>query len=133
MFIDAVIIKGAPYTTRTVSISVNENEDGRTFVPFDLSDYNVHFYVKGSATLDGKTLIEKVITGNSDAQTVGNIYDPANGQFSFTITKEDTELLGLGRFPIAITLHDADTDEYSFALTEGGLNGEFNSIQIVQV
>lgn len=133
MFIDAVIIKGAPYTTRTVSISVNENEDGRTFVPFDLSDYNVHFYVKGSPTLDGKTLIEKVITGNSDAQTIGNIYDPANGQFSFTITKEDTELLGLGRFPIAITLHDATTDEYSFTLTEGGLNGEFNSIQIVQV
>lgn len=133
MFIDAVIIKGAPYTTRTVSISVNENEDGRTFVPFDLSDYNVHFYVKGSPTLDGKTLIEKVITGNSDAQTIGNVYDPANGQFSFTITKEDTELLGLGRFPITITLHDADTDEYSFTLTEGGLNGEFNSIQIVQV
>lgn len=133
MFIDAVIIKGAPYTTRTVSISVNENEDGRTFVPFDLSDYNVHFCIKGSPTLDGKTLIEKVITGNSDAQTIGNIYDPTNGQFSFTITKEDTELLGFGRFPIAITLHDAATDEYSFALTEGGLNGEFNSIQIVQV
>lgn len=132
-YIDAVFVKGVPYATRTVSIYVNDNQDGRTFIPFDLSNYVVHFLVKGSATQDGKTILEKVITGDSDESTIGQIYDPNNGMFSFTFTNEDTKKLGLGRFPITINIHDARDDSYLFTLTEGGLNGEFNSIRIVQV
>ena len=131
LYIDAVIVKG---TGRTFAVSIETlNEDGVTFSPFDLNDYSIRFTVLGSATADGEVLIQKVITQNTEANEEGLIDNPDNGGFSFTVTAEDTQKLGLGKFPIMIELLNAETLEREFVLTEGAYEGQFNKIQIVEV
>ena len=130
-YIDAVVIRGE---SKTHSVSINQKtEDGLNFEPFDLSNYYIRFRVLGSATLDALVLLEKNITQTSDEDEEGIITDASNGQFQFHITAEDTNTLGTGKFPISIEVMDADTEEPVFTLTEGGYQGEFNKIQIVEV
>lgn len=131
LFIDAVIVKGS---TKSFSVSVNQrNETNTGFEPLDLSSYAVKFSILGAPTADSKVLIEHVITSNSNIETGGIINNPTNGEFTFTVTAEDTNAVGLGKFPIKIELLDAETLEADVVLTEGGYEGEFNAIQIVQV
>lgn len=131
MFIDAKVIKGVG---RSFSCSLQQKDPtGQTFVPLDLSPYAIRFRVLGSATADGYILVEHVITQFTDMGMDGQIHDPANGEFSFCITKKDTEKLGIGARPITIELLDADTLEYVDTVTQGGKNGEFNRIMIIQV
>ena len=59
--------------------------------------------------------------------------DPDNGEFTFTITKEDTDLIGLGNHPIRLVLLNAEDLQPEFTLTEGGQKGEFSKVQVVQV
>lgn len=131
MYIDAVIIKGE---TRSFTSSINiKNEDETDFLPFDLTDYSVEFRVMGAPTADAEVLLSKIITQNTDEDIEGRITDAEYGQFTFTVTDENTQTLGLGKFPIQLRILNADTLEHIFTLTEGGLNGEFNAITIVQV
>lgn len=132
MYIDAVIVKGE---TKGFSSTINvlDKDTNNTFVPLDLNDYTVQFRVMGSATADAKVLVEHLITQNTDVETEGQITEPEQGQFTFVITKEDTETLGLGKFPIQLRLLNAETLEHEFTITEGGLNGEYNAITIIQV
>lgn len=131
LYIDAVIVKGE---SKTFSVAIEQKtEDGQGFEPFDLSNYSVKFKVLGSATLDALTLIEKDISQISDYEVDGSITSSTNGEFAFTITKEDTEKLGVGKFPISLQVCELDTGEPLFTLTEGGYNGEFNKLQIVEV
>lgn len=131
-FIDAVVVKG---TKRTFSVSINQlKENSLTeFEPLDLDPYSIVLKVLGSSTADGAVLLEKVITQNTDVDEEGVIDVPDNGQFSFTITAEDTQELGLGKFPIMLQLVDPTSLEPQITLTEGGFGGEFNKLQIVQV
>lgn len=130
-FIDAVLTKG---TTKPFTVSIQtRNEQDTGFVPLDLSDYAVRFRVMGAPTADAKVLIEKIITQASLEELVGIISNATGGEFTFVITADDTRKLGLGRFPIMLELLDAASMEPEFVLTEGGFNGEFNSIQVVQV
>ena len=125
-YIDAVVVRGE---SKTHSVSINQKtEDGLSFEPFDLSDYYIRFRVLGSATLDALVLIEKNITQVSDENEEGIITDASNGQLA-----EDTNTLGIGKFPISIEVMDADTEEPVFTLTEGGYQGEFNKLQITEV
>ena len=87
----------------------------------------------GAPTADAEVLVEHLITENSDMEVDGQIDNPTNGQFTFTINKDDTDVLGLGKFPIQIILVDAESLIPQFTLTEGGEKGEFSKIQIVQV
>ena len=131
LFIDAAIVKGVG---KTFSCSIqHRNETDTEFEPLDLSPYAIRFRVLGSATANAKVLVEHIITQYTDQDVDGNIFDPSNGQFSFTITAGDTEVLGIGKRPITIELLDVDTLEYVDTLTEGGETGEFNKIYIVQV
>lgn len=131
LYIDAVIVKGE---SKTFSVAIEQKtEDGQGFEPFDLSNYSVKFKVLGSATLDALILIEKDISQISDYEVDGSITSSTNGEFAFTITKEDTEKLGVGKFPISLQVCELDTGEPLFTLTEGGYNGEFNKLQIVEV
>lgn len=133
LYIDAVVVKG---TKRVFGCTVNtktQNEAKYEFNPLDLTPYSVRFRVLGSATVDAKVLLEKVITQTTDEESTGIISDAENGQFEFVINIADTQLLGLGKFPIMIELLDANTLEPQITLTEGGYNGEFNKLQIVQV
>ena len=57
----------------------------------------------------------------------------SQSSFAFTISKEDTDKLGLGKFPIKLELLDGESLEVSDIITEGNLEGEFNAIQILQV
>lgn len=129
-FIDAVVVKGRGKTF-SCHIEVNENAD--IFKPLDLSTFSIRFRILGSATADAKILVEHLITQNTEADIDGVINNPVNGDFYFTVTKEDTDIIGLGNHPIEIMIVDANTLEDVYALTEGGTKGEFNSIQVVQV
>lgn len=130
-FIDATVIKG---NSRSFSVTVNQrNETDTDFEPMDLDPYKIRFVVLGAPTADAKELVVHEITQVSDIETDGQITVPQNGEFYFTLTKEDTITLGLGHHPIKIDFLDINTDEYIFTLTEGGLNGEFSKIHIVEV
>ena len=132
LYMDAVVVKG---TRRIFGCTVNtktQNEAKDEFAPLDLTPYSVRFRVLGSATADAKVLLEKIITQTTDEESIGIINDAENGQFEFVINVADTQLLGLGKFAIMIELLDGNTLEPQITLTEGGYNGEFNKLQIVQ-
>ena len=132
LYIDAVVVKG---TRRIFGCTVNtktQNEAKDEFAPLDLTPYSVRFRVLGSATADAKVLLEKIITQTTDEESIGVINNAENGQFEFVINIADTQLLGLGKFAIMIELLDANTLEPQITLTEGGYNGEFNKLQVVQ-
>lgn len=131
-FIDAVVVKGEGNKPFTVSIE-QRDETETSFKPLDLSSNAVRFRVLGSSTADGKVLVEHIITSNTDIETEGQIHDASNGQFTFVVSKEDQDLLGVGKFPISIDILDINTLEHQFTLTEGDSRGEFNKLQIVEV
>ena len=131
LYIDAVIVKGS---TKTFSVSINQRtEEDTGFEPFDLSDYAIRFSVLGSPVADGDVMIEHIITTNTTEEEGGCIDDPTNGEFTFTITAQDTDNLGLGKFPIKIEILDGTSLVVEHVLTEGNENGEFNAIRIVEV
>lgn len=131
LYIDAVVIKGS---TKNFSVSINQrNEENTGFEPLDLSNYAIRFSILGAPTSDSQVLVEHVITTNTERNVDGIINNPTNGEFIFTVTAEDTNTIGLGKFPIKLELLDPDTLEPDFVLTEGGQEGEFNAIQVVEV
>ena len=130
-YIDATCIKGQKNIFSS-TIEITE-DNGVSFVPFDLNAYSVRFRVLGAPTADAKTLIEKIITQNTDIEVIGQIDNPSNGSFTFTITKDDTDILGLGKFPIKLDLLDAASGSEIYSLTLGDEHSEFNAIRVVQV
>ncbi|MCM1324154.1 MAG: hypothetical protein NC218_08325 [Acetobacter sp.] len=129
-FIDAVVIKGQTKQF-TCSIQIRD-EQNVNFIPFDLSSYSIRFKVMGAPTADATVLVEHIITQATDLETVGQITNAQAGEFTFAITAEDTKALGLGKKPIMIDIIMNDTNELVFSLNEGGSNGEFNKVYIVQ-
>lgn len=130
MYIDAVVIKGQG---RSFSCSIEINKNASLFSPMDLSDYNIRFRVMGAPTADADVLVEHLITQVSDIDIDGKITDAENGQFTFTITAEDTDVLGIGNRPIMIEILNEDDNSVVYTLTEGNVYGEFSKVQIVQV
>lgn len=130
-FIDATCIKGQ-LNVFSSTIEVTE-DDGNTFAPLDLNNFTVRLRVLGAPTADAKVLIEKMITQNSDIETLGQIDNPNNGSFTFAITKDDTNKLGLGKFPVKLDLLDAGSGTEVYSLTLGDERSEFNAIRVVQV
>ena len=130
-YIDATCIKGQKNMFSS-TIEITE-DNGISFVPFDLNAYSIRFRVLGAPTADAKTLIEKIITQNTDIEVIGQIDNPSNGSFTFTITKDDTDILGLGKFPIKLDLLDAASGSEIYSLTLGDERSEFNAIRVVQV
>lgn len=129
-YIDATCIKGQnnPFTA---SIEINDNAE--EFTPFDLNNYSIRMQILGAPTADAKVLIEKIITQNTDIEEFGQINDPNNGGFTFVINKEDTNLLGLGKFPVKLDILDATSLSEIYSLTIGDERNEFNCIRVVQV
>nr|DAQ08468.1 MAG TPA: hypothetical protein [Caudoviricetes sp.] len=130
-FIDATCIKGQ-LNVFSSTIEVTE-DNGNTFTPLDLNNFTVRLRVLGAPTADAKVLIEKMITQNSDIETLGQIDNPNNGSFTFTITKDDTNKLGFGKFPVKLDLLDAASGSEVYSLTLGDEHSEFNAIRVVQV
>ena len=131
MFIDAVILYGQSKNF-SVSINILDDETGE-FIPFDLSDYAVSFKILGSPTANAEVLVEHIITETTELDEDGQITDAQNGQFTFNITAEDTATIGIGQHPIKIDIVDSESLDLEFTLTEGGKDGEFNKVYIVQV
>lgn len=140
MYIDAVVIKGRSRVFTCSLVTTEETtdnpkiiKDGIEFYPLDLTNYDVRFRILGSPTADAKVLVEHIITQETDYDTEGQIYDPTYGEFSFVVTKEDMDIIGLGNHPIMLELISSDDGEEELILTEGGRNGEFSVIRVVQV
>lgn len=129
-YINAVQVIG---TVRPFTCTIQTTDNLADFIPLDLTEYSVRFRVLGAPTADAKVLIEHIITGNSDIESVGQITNAAAGQFTFTIAPEETLELGLGDFPISLELINAVSGQLIYTITEGGRNGEFNKLRIVQV
>lgn len=135
MFIDAVVVKGSgkSFNVSVNVLSATSTESEPEFVALDLDPYAVQFRILGATTSDAKVLVEHLITQNTEPSEDGQITNPQDGQFTFTVTAEDTNKLGFGKFPIQINMLDAETLQHEFTLTEGGENSEFNCVRIVQV
>lgn len=142
LFIDATVVKGLGRTLSATMKQEPENpvdtstleEYTAQFEPVNLTGTAVRFRVLGSATSDAEVLLEKIITEATLPEEDGQIYNPEGGEFSFTITAEDTDVLGVGIHPIEIVLLDGTSLQVLFHLTEGGTRpSEFNRIQIIQV
>lgn len=142
MFIDAAIVYGQSKTFSTSLYVVMDEDDttsdyivkdGTKFVPLDLTEYSIKFKIMGAATANASVLVEHLITQVSDLEVDGQITNATNGEFSFTVSAEDTIKVGLGKHPIMLELVDVNTLDHQFTLTEGGQNGEFNKIFVVQV
>ena len=58
--------------------------------PYNLNGYNIHFQVKRMPTVKSIPIIDKVITTDSNLNTVGKITYPEHGEFIVHLTKEDT-------------------------------------------
>lgn len=129
-YIDAVCVKGET-TVFSSTIEINDNADN--FSPLDLNDYSVRIRILGSPVADGKVLIEKLITQNTEIEEIGQIDDPNNGSFTFAITAKDTEVVGLGKHPVKIDLMSPDGSFQIYSLTLGDEHGEYNAIRVVQV
>lgn len=136
IYIDAVIVKGIG---RTLSVSIKQPTEETQDLPvptweeFDLTPYAVRMRILGSAEGDGAILLEKIITQDTDESDVGTIEEPLSGEFTFTITAKDTNLLGLGSKAITLQLLDKDSLELIYTLTEGGVaQSEFNKITVVR-
>lgn len=61
-------------------------------LPFDLSDCSLTVQVKSAPYVNIEPIFEKEITVDSDADTVGQITAPTNGEFQIMFTQEDTDL-----------------------------------------
>lgn len=132
LYIDAVVVHGIGRTL-TVQIEHLKQDSQEEFDKFNLTPYSIRFRVLGSADGAGQTLIEKIITQSSDESTTGRITDAEAGEFSFTITADDTKFLGIGARPICLEIVDAETLENVYTLTEGGIaQGEFSKVTIVR-
>lgn len=131
MFIDCKAIKGET-TVRSCSIQMKD-PTGQTFIPFDLTGYSIKFKIMGAATANAAVLVEHTITPSTDLDVDGEITNPERGEFSICISKEDTLKLGIGTFPIMIQIVDEQTGELVETITQGGKNGEFNAVMIIQV
>lgn len=129
-YIDATCIKGQknPFTA---SIELNDNAE--EFTPMDLNNYSIRLRILGAPTADAKVLIEKIITQNTDIEELGQIDDPNNGCFTFVINQQDTNKLGLGKFPVKLDILDAASLSLVYSLNLGDENNEMNAIRIVQV
>lgn len=60
--------------------------------PFSLLDYSIRFQVKNNPYEEEEPIIDKLITLNSDINTVGVINNPSQGKFVVKLNKEDTSL-----------------------------------------
>lgn len=137
LYIDAVVVLGIG---RNFTISINTRIDdyeqltiGNNFAPMNLTGYKIRFRVLGSARGNGTILLEKIITEDSNFETIGIIEEPESGEFLLVISSDDTNSLGLGEFPICLQILD-ENDNVIYTLTEGGIaQGEFNKITIVRV
>lgn len=58
--------------------------------PYNLNGYSIHFQVKRMPTVKSVPIIDKVITTDSDLNTVGKITYPEQGEFVVHLSKEDT-------------------------------------------
>lgn len=126
LYIDAVVVKGVG---RTFSVKVEQGD-----ADFLFNDYSIVLDILGSAEGNGLILIRKTITSETPESTIGTINLSNPGEFTFTITADDTNFLGLGSFPINLRIVDIDTEETVYNLTEGGIaQGEFDKITIVRV
>lgn len=93
-----------------IVINFTVRQDGS---PLDLSTYEgLRVEAKKSPYEKSEPLFSKLVTSVSDAEEVGNIYNPAGGQFSVRFNKEDTS------FPV--------NDYYLVIYLQG--NGEDNII-----
>ena len=136
LYIDGVVVKGIG---RTFSVSIKQpTEETATLTkpewePLDLSSYTIQFDILGSADGNGIVLVRKTINQISDETTEGLIREPATGEFTFVITADDTNTLGLGSYPIVIKLLDSSSGTLIHTLTEGGTKqGEFSKITVVR-
>lgn len=139
LYIDAVAVLGIGREfSVAIDVKASENEEstdliGTDFIPMNLTGYKVRFRILGSARGNGTILLEKIITADTSGLITGTIAEPESGEFTFTVTSADTNMLGLGEFPICLQILDED-DNVIFTLTEGGNNqGEFNKLSIVRV
>ncbi len=81
-----------------VGFTINTNE-----TPMDLTDYTIHFQVKRAPLVNAPAIVDKLITTDSDINTVGMINYPQQGQFVVHLNVEDTSF-PTGEYSLIIAL-----------------------------
>ena len=83
-----------------INIGFTLKENGE---PMDLSTYTVHFQVKKTPLEVAPSIIDKIITTETDAEDVGIISDPGNGIFNIHLKKVDTSF-PVGDYALVISI-----------------------------
>lgn len=78
--------------------------------PLSLINYSIRFQVKDNPYEDVEPLIDKLITTNSDINTVGIINNPSQGKFQVKLTSEDTSL-DVDEYYLIISLVNENTSD----------------------
>lgn len=71
--------------------------------PMDLTNYTIHFQVKRAPLVNAPSIVDKLITTDSDINTVGMINYPQQGQFVVHLNVEDTSF-PTGEYSLIIAL-----------------------------
>lgn len=94
-------------------------------LPYDLTGATLKVAVKHAPYINLPNFIEKVISTDSDLNTVGQITDAVNGKFQVQFTEKDVKLK-VGEYALVIIMIAGDGVEYH-------LSGDGNSYAIFRV
>lgn len=86
---NAVVLRIRDGSNRSYLFTIMTTDEEGNEVPFDISEYTLEIFVKKGPWEKVKPLITKVITQESDENTVGRIYEPELGKFSLTVLYDD--------------------------------------------
>lgn len=122
-----IIGKGGDYS---ITIEEFDLDTDDYLNPMNLQGCSIELKVLGSTNQNAKVLLEKNITMESNIETVGQILNPETGEFILHFTPEDTNNLGVNRFPFTLRIYDSMHNEL-VDLSSMNTGNEFNSIDIV--
>lgn len=83
--LDELVLEVKQGEARGFSFTINQDS-----TPFDLTGWTVDVQIKNAPYYQIPCMVEKIITETSDLNTVGQITQPTQGQFTLQINKEDT-------------------------------------------
>lgn len=98
-------------------------------IPFSLIGYEIKVEIKPSPYFSVPALITKIITQTSDRNTIGQIYNPNEGQWCLQINLDDYIKLPPQDYYLVATLTNPDSGDKIIISGEGDNSGIFRIVK----